>query len=208
MDIENFNNSFSRLKYYFSRPLKYINIFFSRLSKPSKLKILQWKKLTSLFNEYNCKTLLEFGSGRSKIFFLRNLDNLNEFLSINPNTEIKFTDICREKHHLLDSKKNCKIVNTETKVENIGLKTTINFIYPFSNKYDLIYIDGPSKIMNGSYLIHNILNGSIKSKIFFFDGRHDMVNELVKILKKNKILYNLNNSVLLNYTVIKTKKFI
>ena len=62
--------------------------------------------------------------------------------------------------------------------------------------------------MNGSYLIHNILNGSIKFKIFFFDGRHDMVNELVKILKKNKILYNLNNSVLLNYTVIKTKKFI
>ncbi len=205
MDIENFNNNFSKLKYYFLRPLKYINIFFSRLSKHSKLKILQWKKLISLLDEYNCKTLLEFGSGRSTIFSLKNVDNLNEFLSINPNTEIKFTDICREKHHLLDSKKNCKIVNTETKIENIGSKKTINFIYPFSNKYDLNYIDGPSKKMNGSDLIHNILNGSIVSKIFFFDGRHDMVNEVVKILKKNNILYNLNNSILLNYTIIKIK---
>ena len=59
--------------------------------------------------------------------------------------------------------------------------------------------------MNGSDLIHNILNGSIVSKIFFFDGRHDMVNEVVKILKKNNILYNLNNSILLNYTIIKIK---
>ena len=202
MDIENFNNNFSKLKYYFFRPLKYINIFFSRLSKPSKLKILQWKKLISLLDEYNCKTLLEFGSGRSTIFFLKNVDNLNEFLSINPNTEIKFTDICREKHHLLDSKKNCKIVNTETKIENIGSKKTINFIYPFSNKYDLIYIDGPSKKMNGSDLIHNILNGSIVSKIFFFDGRHNMIDELVKYLKKNNYKYKLTHSVLLNYTVI------
>tara|TARA_A100001011_G_C14261603_1_gene822676 strand:- start:1300 stop:1809 length:510 start_codon:yes stop_codon:yes gene_type:complete len=169
------------------------------------LKILQWKKLISLLNEYNCKTLLEFGSGRSTIFFLKNVDNLNEFLSINPNTEIKFTNICREEYHLLDSKKNCKIVNTETKIENIGSKKTINFIYPFSNKYDLIYIDGPSKKMNGSDLIHNILNGQIVSKIFFFDGRHDMVNEVVEILKKNNILYNLNNSILLNYTIIKIK---
>ena len=212
MDIKNFNNNFQKLKYYFSRPLKYINIFFSSgkslLSKPSKLKILQWKKLISIFNEYNCKTLLEFGSGRSTFFFLKNLDNLNEFLSINPNTEIKYTNICREKCHLLDSKKNCKIVNTETKIENIGSKTTINFIYQFSNRYDLVYIDGPSKKMNGSDLIHNILNSSIVSKIFFFDGRHDMVDEVIKMLKKNNILYSLNNSVLLNYTVIKINKFI
>ena len=124
MDIENFNNNFSKLKYYFFRPLIYINIFFSRLSKPSKLKILQWKKLISLLNEYNCKTLLEFGSGRSTIFFLKNVDNLNEFLSINPNTEIKFTNICREEYHLLDSKKNCK---SWKKIQNIStwIKTKI-----------------------------------------------------------------------------------
>ncbi len=202
MDTENFNNIFSKLKYYSNKPLKYINIFFSRLSEPSKLKIIQWKKLISLFNEYNCKTFLEFGSGRSTIFFLKNLDNLNEYLSINPNTEIKFTDIVREKYQSLDIKRNCKIVSTETKIEDIGSKTMINFIYPFSNKYDLIYIDGPSKKMNGSDLIHNILNGSIVSKIFFFDGRHDMVDEVVKMLKKNNILYKLSNSTLLNYTVI------
>ncbi len=205
MDIENFNNVFSKLKYYFFRPLKYVNIFFSRLSKPSKLKILQWKKLISLFNEYNCKTFLEFGSGRSTIFFLKNLNNFSEFISINPNTEIIFTDIVREKYQSLNIKKNCKIISTDTKISNISSKNAINFNYPFSNKYDLIYIDGPSKKMNGSDLIYNILTGSIQSKIFFFDGRHDMVNEVVKILKRNNILYNLNNSVLLNYTVIKTK---
>ena len=202
MNLTNFDNNFLKLKYYLFRPLTYINIFFSRLSKPSKLKILQWKKVISLFNEYNCKTLLEFGSGRSTIFFLRNLDNLNEFLSINPNTEIKFTEIVREKYQALNIKKNCKIVNTETKVENIGSKTTINFIYPFSNKYDLIYIDGPSKKMNGSDLIHNILNGSIVSKIFFFDGRNEMVDEVIKYLKKKNYKYKLTNSNILNYTII------
>ena len=202
MDIENFKNKYQKLKYYFFKPLKYVNIFFLKLSKPSILKILQWKKLISLLNEYNCKNLLEFGSGRSTIFFLKNVDNFNEFLSINPNTEIKFTDICREKYNLLDSKKNCKIVNTETKIENIGSKTTINFIYPFLNRYDLIYIDGPSKKMNGSDLIHNILNGSIVSKIFFFDGRHNMIDELVKYLKINNQQYKLTHSVLFNYTFI------
>jgi len=175
MNLNNLNNIFTKIKYYFFRPLTYINIFFARLSKPSKLKILQWKKVISLFNEYDCKTLLEFGSGRSTIFFIKNLENFNEFLSINPNTEIKFTEIVREKYKSLNIKKNCKIINSETQISNISLKPAVNFFtYPFSDNYDLIYID----------------------------GRHNMIDELIKYLKKNNYKYKLTDSGLLNYTII------
>ena len=118
-------------------------------------------------------------------------------------TEIKFTEIVREKYKSLNIKKNCKIINSETQISNISLKPAVNFFnYPFSDNYDLIYIDGPSKKINGSDLIYNILNGSIKSKIYFFDGRHNMIDELIKYLKKNNYKYKLTDSGLLNYTII------
>ena len=202
MNADNFPDNISKLKYYFFRFLKYINIFFSKLSKPSKLKILQWKLLISLFNENNCKTFLEFGSGRSTIFFLKNLSNCKEFLSINPINEIKYTNIVREKYKSLNITKSSKIINSEIKIKSFGSKTAIDFIYPFSNMYDLIYIDGPSKKINGSNLIINILNGSIKTKIFFFDGRHDMIDELVKIFKKINYKYKITHWFLLNCTVL------
>ena len=149
MNLNNLNNIFTKIKYYFFRPLTYINIFFARLSKPSKLKILQWKKVISLFNEYDCKTLLEFGSGRSTIFFIKNLENFNEFLSINPNTEIKFTEIVREKYKSLNIKKNCKIINSETQISNISLKPAVNFLLTLFQIIMILFIlmDHQKKLM-------------------------------------------------------------
>ena len=69
-----------------------------------------------------------------------------------------------------------------------------------------MYIDGPAKELTyDTNLIHNILSREIKSKIYFFDGRHNVIDIFVVILKNNNIKYHLKHSHLLNYTILEVE---
>ena len=192
-----------KIRYYSLRPLTYIYLYSSRLSKPGFLEKAQWKVLISIYNKHNCESFLEFGSGRSTIYFVQKTKS-KIFLSINPISEMKYTNIVREKFELLNIKNsNIQIINSDVKKKEINSKTSVNYDFPFLSNYDLIFIDGPSKKINETDLIYNILNGSIKSKIIFIDGRQEMVIEIKALLKKKLIKFEIKDSVLLNYTYFK-----
>ena len=196
-------NIFFKIKYYSSRPLTYIYLLSSKLSKPGFLEKAQWIKLISIYKKHNCESFLEFGSGRSTIYFVQKIKSKN-YLSINPISEIKYTNIVREKFKLLNIKNsNIQIINSDVEKKEINSKKSISYDFPFLNNYDLIFIDGPSKKVNGTDLIYNILNGSIKSKIIFLDGRQEMVFEIKELLTKKLIKFEVKGSALLNYTYFK-----
>ena len=194
---------FFKIRYYSLRPLTYIYLLSSKLSKSGFLEKAQWKVLISIYNKHNCESFLEFGSGRSTIYFVQKTKS-KIFLSINPISEMKYTNIVREKFELLNIKNsNIQIINSDVKKKEINSKISLNYDFPFLSNYDLIFIDGPSKRLNETYLIYNILNGSIKSKIIFIDGRQEMVIEIKALLKKKLIKFEVKDSVLLNYTYFK-----
>ena len=194
---------FFKIRYYSLRPLTYIYLLSSKLSKPGFLEKAQWKVLISIYNKHNCESFLEFGSGRSTIYFVQKIKS-KIFLSINPISEMKYTNIVREKFELLNIKNsNIQIINSDVKKKEINSKISLNYDFPFLSNYDLIFIDGPSKRLNETDLIYNILNGSIKSKIIFIDGRQEMVIEIKALLKKKLIKFEVKDSVLLNYTYFK-----
>ena len=196
-------NIFFRIKYYSLRPLTYIHALSGKLSKPGLLKRAQWRQLISIYNKHKCESFLEFGSGRSTIYFVQKIKSKN-FLSINPISEMKYTNIVREKFELLNTKNNnIQIINSDVEKKEINSKKSISYDFPFLNNYDLIFIDGPSKKVNGTDLIYNILNGSIKSKIIFLDGRQEMVVEIKELLTKKLIKFEVKVSILFNYTYFK-----
>lgn len=207
MNPKNFNSFLDRLKYKLLKPinyLNYINLKDEAIWENSFLKTFQWKTFTNLCIKKNCLKIIEFGSGRSTIFFLENYKNYELFQSVNPKIEEEYTDLVREeikKKNL--NNKNFELLNTEVEKENIEEKNTVNFKYEFETLYDIMYIDGPAKELTyNTNLIHNILSRKIKSKIYFFDGRHNVIDIFVVILKKNNIKYHLKHSHLLNYTII------
>ena len=203
MNIKNFRNISNLIFYYLSRPLVQVNLLFNKFSskKPNILKKVQYKIILSIIKKKNCKRILEFGSGASTLFFLKNLDNIN-FCSVNLMSEKKYTDKVRKilvEENYQISKVN--ILDLETNIKKLNNNLSIEFKGGFDKVYDFIYIDGPS-MLEGTNLIYNILNHDIKSLNYFFDGRVNNVNILISSLKKKKISYNLKSSAILNYSYI------
>lgn len=182
-----------------------LHIFLNRFSKPNLLKKFQYLKIKSLCERNNSNTFLEFGSGASTIFFIKNLKKLNELLSVNLLEEKKYTDKVIEKIKIYDSKiKVINILNLKHNKLSINNKETLRYEYDFKRNYDFIYIDGPSNIL-GNNLIYNILNLEIRSSFYFFDGRYEMFTNLLLVLKKKNIEYKVLKSVLLNYYLVEIK---
>ena len=203
MKIKNFSSISDLILYYLSRPLVQVNILIDKLSttKPHFLKKIQYKIFLSIVKKKNCKTILEFGSGASTFFFLKNFNNL-KFFSVNLLREKKYTDRVRQK--LLEEKYNISglnILDLETNIKKLNNNFAVEFIGNFNTIYDFIYIDGPSKL-EGTNLIYNILNYDVKSLNYFFDGRVNNVNIFISSLKEKKISFNLKSSALLNYSYI------
>ena len=123
MNPKNFNSFLDRLKYKLLKPLNYlnyINLKDDAIWENSFLKKFQWKTFTNLCVKKNCSKIIEFGSGRSTIFFLENYKNYELFQSVNPKIEEEYTDLVREeikKKNL--NNKNFELLNTEVEKEKI-----------------------------------------------------------------------------------------
>ena len=207
LNSKNFNTQLGKLKYWLLKPLNYLNrieLKDDKIWKSPFLKKFQYERFITILKKKNCTKILEFGSGNSTIYILKGYRNYELFQSVNPKEEENYTDLVRKEINKRNlNNKYFNILNVNCEKKYIDQNNTINFNFNFEDMYDIIYIDGPNKKLTyNTSLIHNLLINEIKSKIYFFDGRHYIIDIFIDILKKNNIKYFFEHSQLLNYSII------
>jgi len=149
---------------------------------------MKLQELKQLLESFKPKNILELGSGKTTIIFAQYCkDNNANLLSIDENEEYA------EKTRKLLKKSDLNAEILVFKRNHYLIRKNIYFFYDFNleDKFDFIYVDGSSKILNGVKYKKGINIDAIKfkkAKWIVVDGRIPTVKYLKKHFKDYKLI--------------------